>query len=190
MHEFPAVPVFDPDDTVLLFPDAEAKPLSQVDVSKFRRAVFIDSTWQQASKVRNHKALKDLPCVMICQYNSVFWRYQVDQPKTSLATIEAIYYLCREYQHQRHLHSPLQFPVYAGEFDNLVYYFMGQYRLIQDRYTADRTKRFTSLHYDNYIKYERSPKCKTEDAAPLTEAKPEGVKRKGRDEENDDGEGS
>jgi hypothetical protein len=172
--------MFDPTETVLLFPDPEAKPLAQVDISKFRRAVFIDSTWQQSTKVRKHKALRGLPCVVIRDYESVFWRYQSDQPKTSLATIEAIYFFCREYQQQQHLRSAQEFPDYDGEFDNLLYYFMGQYQLIQKSYSLDRTKQFTSLHYDNYIKYEDTKNAEARsEQSPLTSAEDSRLSEKG-----------
>lgn len=117
MHESPSVPDFDPAETILLFPSADA-----VDVSVYprlrnvKRVVVVDSQWQRTNGIMAHPNLQKLPCVVInkvrwrclcvngcradgsAQRNTFFWRYQPDgMGESMLATIEAIYYMARDF---------------------------------------------------------------------------------------------
>jgi len=55
---------------------------------------------------------------------------------------------------------------------------MAQYRLIQTAYSSDRTKRFTSLHYDNYIKSDQRTAADAVGLETIGELHEKGVKRK------------
>lgn len=73
MHESPNVPDYDPADTVLLFPSANAVDLAHYPhAARVRRIVVIDSQWQKASKVAAHPNLQKLPCVMINSVRVLF----------------------------------------------------------------------------------------------------------------------
>lgn len=66
----------------------------------------------------------DLPCVILAEQKTFFWRSQ-DKEDNYLATIEAIYYFLVE---TFNLTSDLQ---YAGQYDNLMYFFVYMYRMVQ-----------------------------------------------------------
>ena len=129
---------YDPSSTLLLFPDPNAPTVSEIDVSRFTRAVAIgqcnllapcpifqavvfllfarqttDSRWRNANSVLQSPLLSGLQRVRINKYHSRFWRYQTEHPRTALATVEAVYYLCREIHAAKHNGS------YNGEFDNV-----------------------------------------------------------------------
>ncbi|PIK39945.1 hypothetical protein BSL78_23212 [Apostichopus japonicus] len=90
----------------------------------FERIIFIDSTWSQSKKIFNDERLRDLPCVILAEQKTFFWRSQ-DKEDNYLATIEAIYYFLVELFN---LTSDLQ---YAGQYDNLMYFFVYMYRMVQ-----------------------------------------------------------
>ncbi|KAI8052404.1 DTW domain-containing protein [Syncephalis plumigaleata] len=148
MHSYPDdVPNY-PDDgrTLLLFPGHNARSLVDIDPASFDRLVVVDGTWNQAkAMVRYSPVLGRLPKVMIRTEKTRFWRFQNIAPD-HLATIEAIYYFYREY-HNAYAKTP-----YAGEYDNLLYYFKFFYNMIQNKY-RDTGKPFTRRYQGDYIKY-------------------------------------
>jgi len=83
----------------------------------FSRAVFIDCTWNQTRKIFNDERLKGLQCVELTSRNTLFWRYQKGKPNTYLATVEAIYYFVLD------VHRNLLKQDYAGQYDNLLFFF-------------------------------------------------------------------
>lgn len=127
MHEFPDHPDFDPADTVLLFPSADAIPISELDTSKIKRVVFIDSQWNRVNRILPDEKIARLPKVKITSYKTHFWRYQ-QEGADCLATIEAIYHFYREF------HLRANAGKYDGEYDNLLWYFSFFHELIQDHY--------------------------------------------------------
>lgn len=118
----------DPETTLLLFPSQNATTLEETpNLDKITRVVVIDSTWQQANQVLNSPFCSKLNKRVKLKENHLtsFWRHQ-SKGDDHLATIEAIYYFFRE-----------RFDVlskgqdYDGRFDNLLYIFVGQLRLIE-----------------------------------------------------------
>ena len=75
--------------------------------------------------------VSDLPQVKLNTYKTIFWRHQKDKPDTYLATIEAIYYFLKEYHEQFIGH-------YAGQYDNLLFFFCFMYRQTRDLYESGR----------------------------------------------------
>ncbi|CAC5411590.1 DTW domain-containing protein 1 [Mytilus coruscus] len=71
--------------------------VSSVDKAVFKRAVFIDSTWNQTNRISTDERLKGLPYIMLKDRESKFWRHQRENPPSYLSTIEAIYYLLCDY---------------------------------------------------------------------------------------------
>lgn len=101
-----------------------------MDVSKIKRVVFIDSQWNRIGRILPDERLSRLPKVKITSYKTHFWRYQ-QEGADCLSTIEAIYHFYREF-HTR------AFGDYAGDYDNLLWYFTFFHGLIQNHYKANQ----------------------------------------------------
>jgi len=132
---YPQIPDYTQEFNVLLiFPDKSAIQLedlwTQLDTfpklestSKvcsglpFTRAVFIDCTWNQTSRIFRDERMKGLQCVELTRRQTLFWRYQKGKPNTYLATIEAIYYFVLD------VHRNLLKQDYYGQYDNLLFFF-------------------------------------------------------------------
>lgn len=94
----------------------------------FERVIFIDSTWSQSKKIFYDERLKDLPCVILPEKKTYFWRTQ-DKDDYYLATIEAIYYFLVE------LHTLSSDTPYRGHLDNLMYFFVYMYQMVKKNKT-------------------------------------------------------
>ncbi|KTG06678.1 hypothetical protein cypCar_00025558 [Cyprinus carpio] len=88
-----------------------------------QRVVFIDSTWNQTTRIITDERLQALPNVELKSRRTCFWRRQKGSPDTYLATIEAVYYFLKD------LHSHY-FSEYTGEYDNLLFFFSFLHKLI------------------------------------------------------------
>lgn len=56
-----------------------------------KKAVFIDSTWNQSRSIYKDANISSMRCVVLQNRLSQFWRHQKDSPRWYLATIEAIH---------------------------------------------------------------------------------------------------
>lgn len=56
-----------------------------------KRAVFIDSTWNQSRSIYKDPRINSLKCVILQNRISQFWRHQKGSPRWYLATIEAVH---------------------------------------------------------------------------------------------------
>lgn len=74
------------DDAVLV--DGTRYDLTNLPV---RRAVFIDSTWNQSRGIYKDPKVGGLPCVVLQNRLSQFWRHQKGSPRWYLSTVEAIH---------------------------------------------------------------------------------------------------
>ena len=128
------------DKAVLVFPGKESKGLDQFQNCDstdgcvetefpFTKIVFIDSTWNQCHKICQDERIQSLPQIMIHSRQTLFWRYQSGKPKEYLSTIEAIYYLCVDFQ--RYVVNR----TYEGQFDNLLFFFKFMYEKIHQLYS-------------------------------------------------------
>ncbi|XP_039628799.1 tRNA-uridine aminocarboxypropyltransferase 1 isoform X2 [Polypterus senegalus] len=98
-----------------------------------KRVVFIDSTWNQTSKIITDERLQALLQVELKTRKSCFWRHQKGSPDTYLSTIEAIYYFLMDY----HLYCLEE--DYQGEYDNLLFFYSFMFRLItKAKYAAGK----------------------------------------------------
>ncbi|TRY90195.1 hypothetical protein DNTS_033372 [Danionella cerebrum] len=88
-------------------------------VCPIHRVVFIDSTWNQTSRIITDERLQ----VELKSRRTCFWRRQKGSPDTYLATIEAIYYFLKDL----HCHY---YKEYSGEYDNLLFFFSYLHNLI------------------------------------------------------------
>ncbi|KAL7314743.1 hypothetical protein PS15m_006274 [Mucor circinelloides] len=162
IHTWPKVPDFsDPDRTLLLFPGPNAKQLTDIPRESFDRIVVIDGTWIQAKQITNNTPiLKKMQRVTIAPRKTHFWRFQnVDDQH--LATIEAIYYLYREFG------ETYEAP-YDGKYDNLMFYYKFFYNLIQNTYQAQKSAKFSHRHQQkDYIKYKEKEDKETDNKPAL-----------------------
>lgn len=133
----------------------EVKPKS-IESLPIEKVIFIDSTWNQSKSIFKDPVISKIPCIVIANRISQFWRHQKGSPRWYLATIEAIHQFLIEI----HLHkwgldqtyegiyncfsenSILQFDVfynqtenaYRGQYDNLLYFFKHMFKLIHTYY--------------------------------------------------------
>ncbi|CAG2239722.1 DTW domain-containing protein 1 [Mytilus edulis] len=101
---------------------------TSIDKGVFKRAVFIDSTWNQTNRISTDERLKGLPYIMLKDKESKFWRHQKENPPSYLSTIESIYYLVCDY------HEMFMSVNYDGDYDNLMFFFSYMYNKIHGLY--------------------------------------------------------
>jgi len=123
--------------TVILYPCEDAVSVSEIDWSTVRSVVLIDSTWFQTDQILAQLPLERLRKVKIEGKKTLFWRHHGryetnvrNLTEQHLSTVEAAYFLLKEVYEAR-THS-----TYDGRFDNLLYFFVHQYKLIQSVYKA------------------------------------------------------
>lgn len=72
---------------------------------------------------------------------TVFWRYQKGEEDTSLSTIEALYFFFRDYESTlNHGKSYDKYYESGGKWDNLMYYYAWNFKVIQECYNVGRLK--------------------------------------------------
>lgn len=165
---YPDVPTeLDPQSTLVLYPSPQSVCLDEIeDLHKFKNVVFVDSTWQQSKAISRDERVIAYKHVRIPQRTSLFWRFQNNDP-SYLATVEAIYYFLREYIVQTARQAGKEEPHYNGEVDDLLFYYINQYILVQQNYnkpTEERAqhpgsvatvpgedKTFTTRHFQDYV---------------------------------------
>ena len=109
----------------LVFPD-HGKSIENhvIDNLKPVRMVFIDATWKQAKQIVRHENIRNLPRISLQSVKTSYWRYQTKRNDDCLATIEAIYYLTKEF------HTKILNLSYNGEYDDLLFLFVHFYSKI------------------------------------------------------------
>nr|XP_023995857.1 DTW domain-containing protein 1-like [Salvelinus alpinus] len=95
-----------------------------------QRVVFIDSTWNQTTRIITDRRLQALLRVELKTRKTCFWRHQKGSPDTYLATIEAVYYFLKDYQ-ELCLRQE-----YTGQYDNLMYFYCYLHTLINKAKTT------------------------------------------------------
>ena len=150
------LPDYDPATTVLLFPSATSRSLQDMgpELAVVRTAVIVDCTWSQAAGILSDVRLSALPHVHIASEQTLFWRHQRGKSEEHLATIEAVYFFCRQFHEVLHGSGVDQtrWGPYRGQYDNLLYYYSYQYMQIQRLYAAkapdlQQEQGFTTLTY-------------------------------------------
>ncbi|XP_063224248.1 tRNA-uridine aminocarboxypropyltransferase 1 isoform X2 [Bacillus rossius redtenbacheri] len=140
VYTYPSIPNFeDTEKVVLVYPGKCATSVKSL-VEHFRsqesgrdtnppvsRAVFIDSTWNQSRGIYKDPRLRALPCVVLGSRVSQFWRHQKGSPRWYLATVEAVHQFCAELGDAR----------YAGQCDDLLFFFCFMYAKIHSLYRHD-----------------------------------------------------
>ncbi|XP_067632583.1 tRNA-uridine aminocarboxypropyltransferase 1 [Eurosta solidaginis] len=135
-----------------------------------KRAIFIDSTWNQSRGIYKDARLRDLPTVVLQNRYSQFWRHQRGSPRWYLATVEAVHQFLLEVhvnawglnQHYRGLdnleigtgfyqiatlvnfdaESVERDAPYNGHYDNLLYFFANMYDIIHKYYDHNQLKAY------------------------------------------------
>eukprot|EP00092_Neocalanus_flemingeri_P002999 GFUD01003208.1.p1 GENE.GFUD01003208.1~~GFUD01003208.1.p1 ORF type:complete len:282 (+),score=66.40 GFUD01003208.1:51-896(+) len=142
IHLFPDIPDYSKERALLVFPGKDSKSLEQIcdNISisgtkssehsfPYDKIVFIDSTWNQCRKICDDIRINSLPRVVIESRQTMFWRTQAGKPKEYLATIEAIYYFCVDYN------RVVLGKQYEGEYDNILFFFKFMYQKIHELYS-------------------------------------------------------
>ncbi|KAF4071774.1 hypothetical protein AMELA_G00266530 [Ameiurus melas] len=137
IYTYPCIPELNTHNVVLVFPGPDSMTVqeladyikntehTQEDTRPVQRVIFIDSTWNQTTKIISDERLQDLPRVELKSRKTCFWRHQRGSPDTYLATIEAIYYFLKEF----HVHCLGR--EYRGEYDNLLFFYTFLHKLIR-----------------------------------------------------------
>lgn len=135
-----------------------------------KKAVFIDSTWNQSRSIFKDEKLSRLKQVVLQNRASQFWRHQKGSPRWYLATIEAIHQflleihvnawgLGRSYKGLINLDVCPEFYKYVeekddtydqmsktgpynGQYDNLLFFFTNMYELIHKHYDHNELKSY------------------------------------------------
>ncbi|KAG1464349.1 hypothetical protein G6F46_001582 [Rhizopus delemar] len=168
LHTWPNIPEYEnPERTLLLFPGPNAKRLHDIPRDTFDRIAVIDGTWIQANQIaRETKILQKMQCVTIAPRKTNFWRFQMVDDN-HLATIEAIYYLYREYGES--YEAP-----YDGSYDNLLFFYKFFYNLIQNAYQKNKKAKFNWRHQQrDYIKYDKEQNEQDDAITKLEQTKEE-----------------
>ncbi|XP_029172787.1 DTW domain-containing protein 1 [Nylanderia fulva] len=186
IYTYPDFPdITNKEETVLIFPSKSAQTVSvealfakrreQNDilangtesVFPIKRAIFIDSTWQQTKAIYKDQRLRELRCVILKSRISQFWRYQKKSPRWYLATIEAIHqflvelHTCALGAEYVDIHNSLLDKKqnstttdkemeecleinqkYCGQYDNLLYFFKYMYDKIHSIYDHDKLQAY------------------------------------------------
>ena len=117
------------EELFVLYPHQHAIPMTELQEAP-KRVVVLDGTWVQTRGIL--RALEQKPVKMTFltlshDYSTVYWRYQ-DRRASCLATIEAIYYMFKEWHCRSHdadsknaggPNEPVPCP-----YDDLLYYFV------------------------------------------------------------------
>ncbi|KAB0797519.1 hypothetical protein PPYR_08512 [Photinus pyralis] len=118
-----------------------------------KKAVFIDSTWNQSKGIYKDTRINSLRCVVLQQRISQFWRHHKGSPRWYLSTIEAVHQflieihlnmwgLNSEYDGLKNCFSDRKVNnlvlnnsnSYDGQYDNLLFFFRHMYKLIHTYY--------------------------------------------------------
>ena len=90
----------------------------------------------QAMGILSDTRLSRLRHVHIASQQTLFWRYQKGKTEDHLATIEAVYFFCRQFHEVLHTNGVAGWPAYNGQYDNLLFYYSYQYMQIQKLYAS------------------------------------------------------
>jgi len=122
------------DKVALVYPKRDAKTLSSshddVELYEFLKNVetfvIIDCTWNQTNGMLKDERLSKLRSFALTSYETQYWRPQHKKPQASLATIEAIYYFCLEYDKYINWNHDKNRSVdysYDARYDNLLFFY-------------------------------------------------------------------
>ncbi|XP_061394349.1 tRNA-uridine aminocarboxypropyltransferase 1 [Musca vetustissima] len=135
-----------------------------------KKAVFIDSTWNQSRGIYKDERVKSLKPVILQNRCSQFWRHQKGSPRWYLATLEAVHQfllevhvnawglnkhyrgldnleICESFYKTARLVEDTEDNVdplapYNGQYDNLMYFFANMYDLIHKYYDHHELKSY------------------------------------------------
>ncbi|KAJ6637705.1 tRNA-uridine aminocarboxypropyltransferase 1 [Pseudolycoriella hygida] len=141
---------------------------AETDGLPIKKAVFIDSTWNQSRSIYKDERISSMRSVVLQNRLSQFWRHQKDSPRWYLATIEAIHQflielhinawgmyetyegfdnlglnmnaICDKYKGL--CRNNLGAAPYNGQYDNLLFFFTHMYKLIHTYYDHNKLKAY------------------------------------------------
>lgn len=135
-----------------------------------KKAVFIDSTWNQSRSIYKDERISSLKSIVLQNRLSQFWRHQKGSPRWYLATIEAIHQfliefhinawgldetymgfeylglnvsaICDKLKGNKTIHTDGSVQPYNGQYDNLLFFFTHMYKLIHSYYDHNKLKAY------------------------------------------------
>jgi DTW domain-containing protein YfiP len=148
-NQYPNIPDYESirDEVVLLFPSPKAEYIENMDFTKVKRLVVVDSTWQTTNQILRDPKFENVRHCKIKPHKTLFWRYQCISEEF-VSTVEATYYFVKEY-HQAMFKEETQ------KYDNLLWLFLYIYHKIQESYKSDTNKVYTTRKVGDYIKYNK-----------------------------------
>jgi len=115
------------DKVALVYPKRDAHTLESSMDDEFLKQVetfvFIDCTWNQTYGMLQDPRLCKLRSFALTSYQTQYWRPQYKTPESSLATIEAVYYFCLEYDKYILNKNCVMASDLSGKFDNLLFFY-------------------------------------------------------------------
>jgi len=162
IYQYPEIPPeINQESSIILYPSADALSMEEFTLQEQKKVysslednnaafetigglkniVFIDATWKQSRSISRDPVLSKLKRLKLTSRKTLFWRYQQFGDEF-LATIEAIYYALVDYIRCKNSGK------YDGEVDNLLFFYVHYYQLIQLTYRQNK-KQFR--HKENYI---------------------------------------
>lgn len=131
VHGIDSLPDVEPSQAVLLFPNESAAEADALDLRDVKHVFIIDSKWKTATSIAaTHPTLNSLKTLKLKNIRTAYWRFHTaGVPDVGVCTVEAIWALCKEFQKAGRL-AKAEYPEHC--FDNLLWYFAYQHRLIQN----------------------------------------------------------
>ena len=128
--------------------------MSKEELLKIKKVILIDSTWSQTRHYLKQDLIKNIKHVKIKTEKTAFWRYQKAVADEGLATIEALYFFFRDYEtNLRHAGSYQEYAK-IGKWDNLLYYYAWNIKVIMDCYREGKQKDQPFRRIPGYVKYD------------------------------------
>ena len=88
--------------------------------------------------------------VKIQTEKTVFWRYQKGDIDNSLSSAEALYFFFRDYEVALNC-AGKDYAKYSGKYDNLLWFFVYNFKLIQEAYTTGNMSNKTFGRIEGFI---------------------------------------
>uniref|UniRef100_A0A914L741 tRNA-uridine aminocarboxypropyltransferase 1 n=1 Tax=Meloidogyne incognita TaxID=6306 RepID=A0A914L741_MELIC len=108
--------------TVILCPSKYSIPINQYLLTNgnINNLIVLDSTWNTIGTLKSLPQLNKLPWIHLSNYSTEYWRPQKGLSSEYLATIEAIYFACKEYYIAT---NGINSNFNENSFDNLLFWF-------------------------------------------------------------------
>lgn len=146
LQSFKELKSIDSGASAVLFPSDGAIPVRHFDPSQVSTFYIIDSKWKKAKELSSNPPLSGVQHVRLQETRSAFWRFHTaGVSDEGVCTIEAIYFLLKALQES----GKLKGDAYKGPhcFDNLLWYFAYQHKVVEAAFTKRRLENPTGASH-------------------------------------------